>query len=68
MQEEAEKLEEEKLRLAEMEKVLKEQALKDAERYGINNLSHIIPVKSYIIIDILIKLKTLLGFICLKEN
>ena len=52
MQEEAEKLEEEKLRLAEMEKVLEEQALKDAERYGINNLSHIIPVKSYIIIDI----------------
>ncbi|CAB4016420.1 Hypothetical predicted protein [Paramuricea clavata] len=32
MQDEAEKLEEEKLRLAEMEKVLKEQALRDSER------------------------------------
>ena len=32
MQEEEEKLEDEKQRLTEMEKVLKEQALKDAER------------------------------------
>jgi hypothetical protein len=33
MQDEAEKLEEEKLRLAEMEKVLEEQVLRDSERY-----------------------------------